>query len=111
VAAGDVDGSGRASLVVGAGPGGSPHVRVLRWTGSALAELGSFLAYDAVFTGGVFVGAGDVTGAGHADVITGAGAGGAPHVRLFTGAGADTGVSFLAYGGTFSGGVAVSAGP
>jgi sugar lactone lactonase YvrE len=111
VAAGDVDGTGQASLVLGAGPGGTPHVRVLRWTGSALAEIGSFLAYDAPFAGGVFVGAGDVAGLGHDHVIAGAGAGGAPHVRVFTGAGADTGLSVLAYEATFGGGVAVAVGP
>ncbi len=111
VAAADVDGSGRASILVGAGPGGGPQVRVLKWVGGALQELASFYAYDPSFTGGVFVGAGDVNGDGRAEVITGAGAGGAPHVRVFTGAGADTGVGFLAYDPAFTGGVAVSAGP
>jgi hypothetical protein len=111
VAAGDVDGSGRASVIAAAGPGGAPHVRVLKWTGVGLEELASFLAYDAVFPSGVFVGAGDVTGDGHADVITGPGVGGAPHVRVFTGTGVDTGIGFLADSATFTGGVTVAAGP
>lgn len=111
VAAGDVDGSGRASMILGAGPGGGPHVRVLKWTGAALVELASFMAYDPRFPGGVHVAAGDVDGDTLADVITGAGAGGGPHVRVFTGSGADTGLGFMAYEASFSGAVAVSGGP
>jgi hypothetical protein len=112
VAAGDVDGSGRAALVVGAGPGGGSHVRILQLVGAgpALVELASFFAYPAAFTGGVFVAAGDLTGDGRAAVITGAGAGGGPHVRVFTGTGQDTGVSFFAYPAGFTGGVRVAAG-
>lgn len=111
VAAANVDGSDRASVIVGAGPGGGPHVRVLKWLGGPLVELASFFAFAPDFPGGVFVGAGDVTGDGLADVIVGSGVGGAPTVRVFTGGGADTGVSFAPYGGTFLGGVTVSAGP
>jgi hypothetical protein len=54
VRAGDADGDGRADLTVGAGPGGGPHVKVLR--GADLALLQSFFAFDPTFTGGVFVG-------------------------------------------------------
>jgi hypothetical protein len=112
VAAGNVDGSDRASIIVGAGPGGGPHVRVLKFVGGAspLQELASFCAYAPGFAGGVFVGAGHVLGDGRADVITGAGAGGGPHVRVFTGAGGDTGVSFFAYSAAFAGGVRVAGG-
>jgi len=47
VAAGDVDGDGRADIVTGAGAGGGPHVRVL--SGLDLSELASFYAYDPAF--------------------------------------------------------------
>ena len=54
VAAGDVNGDGRADIVTGAGPGGGPHVRV--FAASDLAELASFFAFDPAFSGGVFLG-------------------------------------------------------
>lgn len=54
VAAGDLDGDGRAEIITGAGPGGTPHVKVFDGAGRTLNELYPF---DPSFTGGVFVGA------------------------------------------------------
>jgi hypothetical protein len=110
VAAGNVDGTDRAALILAPGPGGGPHVRVLKWTGSALTDLANFFAYSPAFAGGVFVAAGDLTGDGRAEIVTGADAGGGPHVRAFTGTGADTGLSFFAYPAGFLGGVRVAVG-
>jgi hypothetical protein len=110
VAAGNVDGSDRASLILAPGPGGGPHVRVLKWTGAAFTSLAEFFAYVPAFAGGVFVAAGDVTGGGVSQVITGADAGGGPQVRVFTGTGQDTGLSIFAYFENFTGGVRVAAG-
>ena len=42
-------------------------------TARTFAVVREFFAYDAAFTGGVFVAAGDVNGDGNADIITGAG--------------------------------------
>ena len=108
VAAGDVNGDGRADIIVAAGPGGGPQVRVL--SGLDLSELANFYAYPAEFTGGVTVAAGDVNGDGLADIVTGAGAGGGPHVRVFSGADLGELASFYAYDGAFTGGVNVAAG-
>src|SRR2546425_1179896 len=85
VAAGDVDGDGRAEIITGAGPGGGPNVRVFRGDGTPLST--SFMAYDPGFRGGAFVAAGDVDGDRRAEIITGAGPGGGPHVRGFHGNG------------------------
>ncbi len=108
VAAADVDGDGHADIVTGAGPGGGPHVRV--FSGADGSELASFMAYDPAFSGGVRVAAGDVTGDGLADIITGAGPGGGPHVRVIDGATLMPIHDFFAYDPTFVGGVAVAAG-
>src|SRR5207253_1004299 len=50
VAAGDVDGDGRAEVVCGAGPGGGPEVAVVDFSG---AMLNGYFAYDPRFTVGV----------------------------------------------------------
>jgi hypothetical protein len=107
VAACDLDGDGRADLVLAAGPGGGPHVRALSGANPAL-ELASFFAYPIGFPGGVFVACGPLPGGPR--IVTGAGAGGGPHVRGFTPAGADAGVSFFAYPVGFAGGVHVAVG-
>src|SRR5207244_5549205 len=83
VAAGDVNGDGRADIITGAGAGGAPHVKA--FSGLDGSVLRSFFAYDAGFSGGVYVAAGDVNGDGRTDIVTGAGAGGMPHVKAFSG--------------------------
>ena len=54
--------------------------------------------------------AGDVTGDGKADIITGTGAGGGPHVKAFNGVTGALVASFFAFDPTFGGGVFVAAG-
>jgi peptidase M23-like protein len=94
--------NGSNQLVAGAGPGVSPHVRMLRSDGS---EIGGFYAYDPSFHGGVNVASGDVDGDGIDEIITGP-ASGAPHVRILETNGAELG-GFYAYSPSFSGGVNV----
>jgi hypothetical protein len=111
VAAGDVTGDGVAELITGAGTGGGPHVRVWNVAGG-VSELTGFLAYDPAFASGVAVAAGDLTGDGVSELITGAGPGGGPHVRVWSVAGGTVSelASFFAYDPAFTGGVAVAAG-
>ncbi|MGH2768180.1 MAG: SpoIID/LytB domain-containing protein [Actinomycetota bacterium] len=104
VACGNVDGAPGDEILTGAGPGGGPHVRVFR---GDLSPIGSFFAYDLGFRGGVRVAAGNLNGAGPAEVVTGAGPGGGPDVRSFTLDGTRLS-AFYAYDPVFTGGVYVS---
>ncbi|HEX4608178.1 MAG TPA: FG-GAP-like repeat-containing protein [Urbifossiella sp.] len=108
VATGDVTGDGTDDIVVAAGPGGGPEVKV--FDGATMALVRDFFAYDPGFMGGVNVAVGDVTGDGHADIITGTGTGGGPNVRVYDGATGGLDVSFFAYESWFRGGVNVAAG-
>ncbi|HXV28584.1 MAG TPA: FG-GAP-like repeat-containing protein, partial [bacterium] len=108
VAAGDVNGDGRADIIIGAGAGGGPHVKV--FDGRNLNLIHSFFAYNQAFTGGVHVAAGDINGDGRADIITGTGAGGGPHVKVFDGGNLNLVRSFFAYDPSFTGGVYVASG-
>jgi hypothetical protein len=108
VAAGDVNGDGRADLIVSSAGLGVPFVIVL--DGATGATIRTFDAFDSTFQGGVFVAAGDVNGDGFADIVTGAGPGGGPAVRIFDGVSGAEVRSFLAYDPVFAGGVRVAAG-
>ncbi len=83
VAAGDVNGDGKADVVVGTGANSPPHVKV--FSGANGAELQSFYALNPSYTGGVSVAAGDVNGDGKADVVVGASTGATSQVRVFSG--------------------------
>ncbi len=88
-------GGNGAELITGPGAGGGPNVRIfsdLNANGSvsddSIAE--GFFAYDAGFTGGVRVAAGDTDNTsptdgisgGFGEVITGPGPGGGPHILI-----------------------------
>jgi len=105
VAAADVNGDGAADVIAAAGPGGGPAVRV--FDGTTGNQIASFYAFEPGFTGGVYVAAGDLTGAGTADVIVGAGAGGGPAVRVFDPGTGNLLSSFFAFDQSFTGGVRV----
>jgi hypothetical protein len=95
-------------LVVGAGAGAPPEVRVY----SALtgAELFHFLAYNPQFRGGVSVAVGDLNGDGGQEIVTAPGAGMRPEVKVFSGTtGAELG-EFLAAPAAYSGGLTVAVG-
>lgn len=108
VAAGDVNGDGKADVIVGPGPGGGPHVKIFR-NGDPGVVLHSFFVYDPWFTGGVWVSSVDKNADGKDELIVGAGPGGGPNVRVLNLTGGVTTVaSFFAYDPWFTGGVRVS---
>ena len=87
MAVGDVNGDGVPDIITGAGPGTLPEIKVFDGrTGTLLRDFFAGFAFNPLFTGGVFVAAGDVNGDGFADIIVGADAGGLPEVKVFSGA-------------------------
>jgi hypothetical protein len=108
VAVRDFNGDGISDIIVGAGAGGGPEVRV--FDGSNLSVLKAFFAYDQSFTGGVTVAAIDFNADGILDIVTGAGPGAAPHVKVFDGATNSILSQWYAYPASFTGGVFVAAG-
>jgi hypothetical protein len=67
LAVSDMNSDGFADIIVGAGLGGPPHIRVV--SGEDGAELASFYALDARMTTGVTVATGDLNGDGQEDFI------------------------------------------
>jgi len=108
VATADVTGDGVPDVVVGAGLGGAPAVKVI--SGADGSQVASFFAFESSFRSGVNVAAADLDGDGVAEVVAGAGDGGGPAVAVFRG-GDFAGVArFFAYESSFRGGVNVAAG-
>ncbi|MFA6572660.1 MAG: VCBS repeat-containing protein, partial [Patescibacteria group bacterium] len=80
VATCDVDGNGKNEIIVGAGPGGGPNVKII-WPYSF--KVTGFLAYAESFRDGITVACGDLNGDGKVEIVTGSGPGGGPHIRIF----------------------------
>jgi RHS repeat-associated protein len=104
VAAGDLNGDGKADLITGLGAGGPPEVQV--YSGADTSPLGSFLAYDLSFAGGVRVAATDANADGQLDIVTAPGPGGG-QVRAFDGRTQQALTSFSPFGGSFQAGLFV----
>ncbi len=115
VASGDVDADGQMDIVTGAGAGGGPHVKV--FSGKTGAEVRSFFAFDATFTGGATVAVGELQENPYmgpvyrenADILVGSGSGMKATVKGFNGR---TGEEFFTINpyGDFHGGVYVASG-
>jgi hypothetical protein len=80
VAGADVNGDGVPDVVVAAGQGGGPRVRV--FSGADGTVLADFYAFEADFRGGMTVAAADITGDDRAELVVGAGPGSGPRVRV-----------------------------
>jgi len=85
VEAADMNGDGKAELIVSPDVGGGPRVVVLDGTtGAVLANF--FGIEDAEFRGGARVAAGDVNNDGVPDLLVAAGFGGGPRIAAYDGA-------------------------
>ena len=83
VAAGDVNGDGKADIIVGKGAGSTPEVKV--FNGANGAMMYDYYALNPNYSGGISVAAGDINGDGRADIIVGASQGPTSQVRVFSG--------------------------
>jgi hypothetical protein len=91
VAAGDLDGDGRAELVAGGGPGGGPRVLALNGAdlvaglGDRSRAVANLFAGSADDRGGARVAVKNLDGDGRADVVVGNGAGAGSRVTAYLG--------------------------
>lgn len=103
---GDINNNGFEEVVIGAGNGGGPQVRIFSSDGRV---IGQFFAYDPAFRGGVNVSLGDVNNDGTMEIITAPGRGGGPHVLIYNDH-AEIQGNFMAYDPSFRGGIRVAGG-
>jgi hypothetical protein len=104
ISAGNADSDSSTELVIGAGPTGGPHVKVVEQEGTPIVD---FFPYPKTFLGGVDVAMADVNGDGTAEIITAPSSRGGPHVKIYSLAGVELG-GFMAYDPVFQGGVNIA---
>jgi hypothetical protein len=112
VAAADFNSDGTPDVVTAPGTFSGPDIRI--FDGNTRAQIGEFLAYDAHYSGGVFVATGDTNHDGTADIITGPGGSSGPELKVFNGTqvlmnpSPATLLDFFAYDPAFGGGARVA---
>lgn len=105
LSAADLDGDGKAEIIVGAGRGFTPTVRIFSGEGVFINE---WLAYGVGFRGGVDVTAVSATPTDPGYIVTSPQRGGGPHIKTWRSDGTMLG-SFFSMNSKFHGGVRVTA--
>jgi hypothetical protein len=108
IAAGDVDGDGRAEVIASPASGAGPAVRVFDAVTGRIRS--AYYVYASSFLGGVNVAAGDVDGDGQDEVIASPASLAGPPVSIIDALTGNVRKSFFAFSPNFAGGVAVAAG-
>lgn len=90
VAAGDVDGDGKAEVITAAGPGGGPHIRTFALIGAAgsrsLTGSPGFMGAETRngYSGGLTVASANLDGAGGDEIVVGLASNGPPIVAVWS---------------------------
>jgi hypothetical protein len=88
VVSADIDGDGKAEIVVSPDQGGGARIQIFKLQGGTLVQAANFFGIeDPAFRGGGRIALGDVNGDGFQEVIVGAGFGGGPRIAVFNGKG------------------------
>ncbi len=106
VAAGDLDGDGKAEIVVGPQPGYKPEVRVFTVNGQLISK---FTAFESSYTGGVHVAVLPYHDGQAGSIVVGTGVGREPEVRVYNSAGTTVTMTWLPYNHSFGNGIPVAA--
>jgi hypothetical protein len=86
VAAADLNGDGKAEVIITPDVSGGPRVDI--YSGAGFGKLASFFGIDdPAFRGGARAGTGDVNGDGTVDLLVSAGFGGGPRIAIYDGKG------------------------
>lgn len=107
IACGDVQGDGRAEIIVAPDYADEPWVKIFNKKGK---QLKKFYAFDRKFRGGVSLATGDVDGDGKAEIIAGSGYSQKSQIKVFEADGKAKRQVLNPYKSSYTGGVTVAAG-